>query len=373
MVTTAQPPTRPAVQQLFVHNSQVLRAIKTELYEGYEPARDISIKVLTPSDLTFKWLGGKIPFKVWSELCCFLRWTQEEFKEEAMVTLFYHPVTREWRAWAFPQEPVGMTIKLLPQLELYKEDRKQFGEGWIQAGSVHHHCNSAAFASGTDTNDEMDRDGVHITLGKMLEDIMDIHVRHVFDGVCGISQIRDWVELPDYVKQLPEYMQRGLIELSFKGVKGEPFPEVWKERILEMEKPAGYVGGHNPSFPGAGNFQRGTQTTSAAEDRVPAKTTILTKDDAAKERNTSRTNKRSSTTTGGINTETVWAKTATEIINTTLTNLSITPMDAYALLTENNPLKLSEQDKILRHELRMTLTKNSVALLYAETLLENML
>ena len=229
------------MNQLIISNNKVLRSVDTPLYRGYAQATDINI--VTEDKVKFEWKGAKIPWKVWTDIVCFLRWTQEAFKEEAMITLFYHPENRTWAAWAFPQEPNGMTIRLLPDVLLYKEDRKQFGAGWIQAGSVHHHCTTSAFQSGPDTADEQDRDGVHVTLGKMTDAVLDTHVRQVFDGIQGKTELIDWIETPPWLTGVPDYLRSDFAAFSLKAVRNEGFPEEWKKRIFEKEATPPFVHG----------------------------------------------------------------------------------------------------------------------------------
>src|SRR5262249_18876807 len=98
----------------------------------------------------FKYKGPKFSQEMWNEILAFFKWSNSVHHSEAQVRLFVHP-EQGWRAWAFPQEgATGMTTRELDTPET-KEQRKQFGEGWLPYGTVHHHCNGGAFQSGTDT------------------------------------------------------------------------------------------------------------------------------------------------------------------------------------------------------------------------------
>lgn len=218
--------------KLILHAKKLWKPVDNGLYTGFEPVEDIEIQECKPE---FQWKGAKIPFTLWGQIASFLRWTQKEFKAEALVTLFYNTDTNEWAAWAFPQEPNGMTIRTLPEHELTKPDRAQFGRGWVQFGSVHHHCTAGAFASGTDKSDEEDRDGFHVTLGKMEEHVMDIHVRQTFGGIVSDTKIEHWVETPDFLNGLPNYMRLDAIGYAFKAVQGIPHNPEWESRIIEKK------------------------------------------------------------------------------------------------------------------------------------------
>jgi len=48
---------------------------------------------------------------------------------------------------------------------------------------VHHHCSTSAFQSGTDEADEVDREGIHFTVGNLNTDEFDLHCR-ITIGAC---------------------------------------------------------------------------------------------------------------------------------------------------------------------------------------------
>ena len=215
---------------LIIHDNKVLKSVETDLFTGWAPATEFKLTTEKPQ---FRWKRAKISFNLWAEIVCYLRWTQKEHGEEAMITLFYHMEEDRWAAWAFPQEPNGMTVKLLPNEPEYKKDRAQFGKGWIQAGSVHHHCKAPAFQSSTDKDDECNRDGVHITLGKMDEKVLDVHVRQVFEGCMSDTTLKDWIQMPDWMVHIPECLRMHYFDIAIKAIENHPYPKEWEERIYE--------------------------------------------------------------------------------------------------------------------------------------------
>ena len=51
-------------------------------------------------------------------------------------------------------------------------------------GTVHHHCSTSAFQSGTDEADETNREGFHFTIGNLDKEDIDIHFRWCLDNQC---------------------------------------------------------------------------------------------------------------------------------------------------------------------------------------------
>ena len=216
--------------KIAIVDDKVLIEDESELFSAWKPAPEV-VLVKTPR---IRWRKAKLPYDLWTQCVSFLRWSQRKHKEEAMIIFFYNAKLDQWAAEVFPQRPNGMTVTLLENSEKYTELRAKYDADWTQAGSVHHHCSSPAFQSGTDKHDEIDRDGVHITLGKMEDALVDIHVRTALEGTLYHSTLNDWIELPDWVKPLPNYVigQPGFFNSLFAGPDHIDFPEEWKERII---------------------------------------------------------------------------------------------------------------------------------------------
>lgn len=130
---------------------------------------------------TFDWLGPKISPEAWREMLAFFKWTYDTEKTESQVRLFIHPELG-WKFWAFPQDSVSsMTTKEVSN-DLAREQRAAIGPGYFPWGTVHHHCGMGAFQSGTDHSDEVNVDGLHITIGKLGDAQYDMHTRLYVKG-----------------------------------------------------------------------------------------------------------------------------------------------------------------------------------------------
>jgi hypothetical protein len=196
-----------------------------------------------------------------------MRWSQETFKAEAHCTLFYNLDTKEWRPWAFPQEPAGMTVKLLEDDGDYKEQRKMFGNGWVMAGSIHHHCTAKAFQSGTDSADEKDKEGVHVTIGDVLNKTVDLHVRKVLNGEMMETKMEEFFEPPPWINSVPEQMRANIpMARAFGTYTDASFPEQWKTNIKERKY---FTGANQPGFGQTTKFPGARTLVGGKESRFP--------------------------------------------------------------------------------------------------------
>lgn len=336
--------------KLIVHGTKVLRSLDCPLYTGWEAVDDI---VVVNTEPVYKWKGTKIPYQVWASVAGFMRWSQQKFKAEAMVSFFYNTATGEWAAWPFPQEPMGMTVRYLEAHPLYAEDRKRFGKDWIQFGSLHHHCTAAAFASGTDKADEQDRDGIHITLGKLDDKTMDVHCRQTFDGVVTATKLLDWVESPDYLKDAPQHLIHQFADFALRSIMEHAFPEEWKDRIMERVH-------HTP------NFQMGLHRPVLQAPR-----TILTVDTST------AGNKMDRRTTGEHYENAMvklndWELRMASRLETILGMLAMDASEAHELLSFVPDSSWREDDVLWRSELVRAMNREGIPQLYAEGILKKM-
>ena len=130
---------------------------------------------------SFDWLGPKISPAAWAEMLAFFRWTYQTEKTESQVRLFVHP-EHGWKVWAFPQDSASsMTTKEVANDES-RLQRAAIPEGYFPWGTVHHHCSMSAFQSGTDHADEVNVDGLHITIGNLDKEVYDLHARLYIKG-----------------------------------------------------------------------------------------------------------------------------------------------------------------------------------------------
>lgn len=106
----------------------------------------------------------KIPSLIIARALVFFRKIWDAMKSEAEVMLLYNEKDRRYELHCPTQEVNGghVDYKLSDQMIAAKAE---MGDGWKIVGTIHSHCNFSAFHSGTDTHDEANQDGIHITLG----------------------------------------------------------------------------------------------------------------------------------------------------------------------------------------------------------------
>lgn len=167
------------------------------LWEG-----DIAPILDEAEEVDLHWKGGKIPARILWECLAWFRKVNEKFSSEAQARLGYNPTTKEWCWVAYPQYVVaGLYSKEIPSDELTDEQRamrlratKEMADGgFMEAGTIHSHCDAGAFASGTDDKDEISQNGVHITLGEISSGHPEIHGRVVFRKIKYPIHWEDWL------------------------------------------------------------------------------------------------------------------------------------------------------------------------------------
>lgn len=193
--------------------------------------------------------GGKMSIKVWFQILKFFKWTQETYKSESQVRLYYNTETKEWAAQPYPQSPSGMTTNDNQTTEI----RSRFPQPWEYLGTAHHHCTSAAFQSNTDEDNEKNQDGWHYTIGHLDKPIVDYHGRFSWDSELYPAKLLSWIEMPKWFEAIPiEVRYRSVFDYllcsSVADKKEFMFPEEWKSVIKPAPKPTysygGYQGGH---------------------------------------------------------------------------------------------------------------------------------
>jgi hypothetical protein len=214
------------------------------LYEGYLPT--MVEKIEKP---VLRWHGSRIPRHLWQAVCSFMRWTQETYSSEAQLRLYYNEQHHHWKAVVLPQTVrTGMTSNEIPN-HVKRQDILMLVNpeaGWKPAGTVHHHCTASAFQSGTDYKDEIEQNGLHVTLGHMLSEKLDVHARATFRRCQYEVDLSEWIDGP-------------------VNPPVSVFPARWKT-VLEEPAPVTYAT-WNPTYntdhrtrqPGYGQFSTGAR------------------------------------------------------------------------------------------------------------------
>lgn len=216
------------------------------------------------------WKGAKLPLQLYFQILAFFHEAYEIHKAEQLIYLYYDVETPggRWMLWAPPQFCVGMTVKSNHEAPEYKTQRELIPERYVQMGTFHHHCTGSAFASGTDKDDEADRDGLHVTIGGLGQKTqtakpLTIDARVTFRGETRKTDILRWIELPEWLSELPPAMAQQVITglLTYPLPMNHEFPKEWLDNVKKTQydwnnKDYGFRSGsggyYNPTGGGAG-------------------------------------------------------------------------------------------------------------------------
>ena len=186
--------------------------------------------------------GPKLAPELWHQVLSFFRWTYKEHQSECQVRLYVNMKLNRWAAWAFPQAArTGMTARELPVQETPEKAKERFAswqsepsDDWLYFGTVHHHCSSSAFQSGTDEQNEWNQDGLHITVGRMDAERHDLHARFYLGGNCYEPDLSlFWAIDPLLAEQVPAAMHHQLAIHQMGAKLTVDFPDQWRHHLVE--------------------------------------------------------------------------------------------------------------------------------------------
>lgn len=134
----------------------------------------------------------------------FFRAVYRQHQGEAIVFLYFTPAQGgKWRFTSIPQEVSSAHLKWKTPGPAPK--------GWYLAGSFHSHNVMSAFHSGTDNQDELNWDGIHVTIGKILNPTPEYAASVVIRGErfeVGIDELVEPTEEVDFPKNWMEQVSK---------------------------------------------------------------------------------------------------------------------------------------------------------------------
>jgi len=222
------------MNKYIVSKSVVYESFKDDLFTGYAP----TVPKVPEVDPWLSYIGPKITFATWRELLAFFAWSYEKTKSEAQARFYFNKESRLWRAWAFPQEAsTGMTTKEIEDKSGSESKKAGLGKGWIEGGTIHHHCGSSAFQSSTDRTNELDKNGIHITVGDLTKPRYSIHGRVSFRGMFYNVAWSQWFVMPPGLEGLPYEFEDKVMEhfLTEPAPEDYEFPDEWKENLIDKK------------------------------------------------------------------------------------------------------------------------------------------
>lgn len=206
---------------MFKYKGEILTEQDLGLWKGPLPTyvEDVKGRPL------IHWTGKPIPRNLLSQMKAFLLWTQNEFKGESQIRLYYNERLNHWKAIVLPQYiSHGLSTS---EVAGHKWRQRAFDtvpatEGWAPCGTIHHHCTAGAFQSGTDVADEKDQHGLHITFGNLDKVGWGFDARVTFNKLFYDIDPAEWFE-------------GDLDEVCIAPHAKETFPRMWKRHMVKKE------------------------------------------------------------------------------------------------------------------------------------------
>lgn len=181
------------------------------------------------------WTGEKIDYDLYCSWVAFARWGKTK-NIEIQLRPVYNEKSGKWDTIVYPQKCSSTSTSTLPDHPMSKVAEVPLSHGFAFAGSFHSHPGSA-FQSGTDHHDEHNSEpGLHITVGNLDKDEIDIHSRLVYrkyEYSIGLSM---FISVPITCTGVPSELSELITKYYLCHPKVVPFPEEWKDRIQEPEK-----------------------------------------------------------------------------------------------------------------------------------------
>jgi PRTRC genetic system protein A len=200
-----------------------------------------------------------IPEELTRQMVAFFSAIYEKQKTEAVLLLFFSEKEGKFQ-WLCPAQEVSSARASFDYFQRVEES-------YQLVGTAHSHANMGAFHSSTDEHDESGVDGLHITVGRLGEDNIDIcsslavngnrfnvEPKSVMQGVedaqesvksvadrtrDSVDSVIDWA-LPG-VLPFPAY-RRNLGPRYHVDIQGVGFPAEWLERVEKSQFKFGVLG-----------------------------------------------------------------------------------------------------------------------------------
>ena len=217
-----------------ISKNKLHEEVKNKMFTTYKPIELPEYEELTP-----EWHGKKIPLTMWREILAFMKLSYDELKSETMLFLYYDDTKKQpWSYWIPPQITAGMTVKSNPEHSEFQAQRAQYPD--IMFGTVHHHCSTSAFQSGTDEADETQREGLHFTVGNLNQDCdFDVHFRMTIGNMHSELDADMYIERgPDPFKRnaaISQEVKEEILQDLHENAIQQPAPPLLNKYDVEMQ------------------------------------------------------------------------------------------------------------------------------------------
>lgn len=205
----------------------------TDLYTGHIPVLSEEIYPV------IKWTGEKLPWNDYCSICSFFRWTYKEFKSEAQLRVFYSMKEKKFAIAVYPQKSIGLHTEEIEDHPKRRDYDYLTKNNYEQCMTFHHHNGASAFQSGTDHKDEQHQTGLHVTIGHIDQEELEVHARTVFRGYQykGVD-LSSWIDIPVGMGEIPQKLKDIIVNYFMCNPQETAFPEEWKSMMIQEVKVA---------------------------------------------------------------------------------------------------------------------------------------
>ena len=209
---------------------------KVGIMESIAPVKSISI--LESVESSAKLNIPKIPAVKFAKVVELFKDVHRRYSSECTAMIHYNNKKKRYRMEVPPQVVTGASVD-------YKSDVSY--PNYDTIGTLHSHSFMGAFHSSTDKNDEEDRDGLHITIGKVGNEFPEISVEIVANGsrfkadpvdyIDGIELVtweedRPWTTIDQLsnIENIPTKILKGGYKINVDPKK-RMFDRKWLDQI----------------------------------------------------------------------------------------------------------------------------------------------
>lgn len=188
-VYTNQGQELPADELYYLIGSNGVFIHKVGLVESLIPVKNIPFlgEISPIVNLNFP----KIPKNLVLKIAKFFKEVVDRYRTEANVLLYAHPTTKEIKI-VVPFQEVGREYVVYSR-KLTSNEETELCD-FLCVGTIHSHCNFAAFHSHVDSDDEQHFDGLHVTFGDNDKETITIAASAVSGGYRRILAPTDVLE-----------------------------------------------------------------------------------------------------------------------------------------------------------------------------------
>lgn len=176
----------------------------------------------------------RIPQNHFSKIVKFFKWAYEKYNGESVVLIYYNRDLNMFDIYPTDQEVSSASAS-------YTREGLSH-TGFLLVGTIHSHANFSASHSSVDNDDELNFDGVHITVGHVNDTYQSISCSVVVNGQRFMYDPNEYIDgvvqvnINDSSNNVnPQKTQTNVVKPDerylVKGLTSADFDEDWKDKV----------------------------------------------------------------------------------------------------------------------------------------------